>query len=102
MFRYLKVHGIGLLYGVLLTGFTVYLFMDTFFISKVYRVAEETEEQDIVLENNQEEASYEDGNISITLTEYREEDTSIYVADIVLSSPEYLKTAFAQNSYGKM
>ena len=101
MFRYLKVHGIGLLYGVLLTGFTVYLFMDTFFISKVYRVAEETEEQDIVLENNQEEASYEDGNISITLTEYREEDTSIYVADIVLSSPEYLKTAFAQNSYGK-
>lgn len=101
MFRYLKVHGIGLLYGVLLTGFTVYLFMDTFFISKVYRVAEETEEQDIVLENNQEEASYEDGNISITLTEYREEDTNIYVADIVLSSPEYLKTAFAQNSYGK-
>lgn len=89
------------MYGVLLTGFTVYLFMDTFFISKVYRVAEETEEQDIVLENNQEEASYEDGNISITLTEYREEDTSIYVADIVLSSPEYLKTAFAQNSYGK-
>ncbi len=101
MFRYLKVHGIGLLYGVLLIGFTVYLFMDIFFISKVYRVAEETEEQDIVLENNQEEASYEDGNISITLTEYREEDTSIYVADIVLSSPEYLKTAFAQNSYGK-
>ena len=101
MFRYLKVHGIGLLYGVLLTGFTVYLFMDTFFISKVYRVAEETEEQDIVLENNHEEASYEDWNISITLTEYREEDTSIYVADIVLSSPEYLKTAFAQNSYGK-
>ena len=108
MFRYLKVHGIGLLYGVLLTGFTVYLLMDTFFISKVYRVAEETEEQNIVLENNQEETmvktsetSYEDGEISITLTECREEDTSIYVADIVLSSPEYLKTAFAQNSYGK-
>lgn len=108
MFKYLKVHGIDLLYGVLLTGFTVYLLMDTFFISKVYRVAEETEEQNIVLENNQEETmvktsetSYEDGEISITLTEYREEDTSIYVADIVLSSPEYLKTAFAQNSYGK-
>lgn len=108
MFRCLKAHGIGLLYGVLLTGFTVYLFMDTFFISKVYRVAEETEEQNTVLEENQEETvtetsetSYEDENISITLTEYREEDTSIYVADLVLSSPEYLKTAFAQNSYGK-
>ena len=47
------------------------------------------------------ETSYEDGKISITLNEYREEDTTIYVADIVLSSPEYLKTAFAQNSYGK-
>ena len=47
------------------------------------------------------ENSYEDGKISITLNEYREEDTTIYVADIVLSSPEYLKTAFAQNSYGK-
>lgn len=108
MFRYLKVHGIGLLYGVLLTGFTVYLLMDTFFISEVYRVAEETEEQNTVLVDNQEETmiktsetSYEDEEISITLTEYREEDTSIYVADIVLSSPEYLKTAFAQNSYGK-
>ena len=108
MFKYLKVHGIDLLYGVLLTGFTVFLLMDTFFISKIYRVAEETEEQNIILENNQEETmvktsetSYEDGEISITLTEYREEDTSIYVADIVLSSPEYLKTAFAQNSYGK-
>ena len=71
-------------------------------------MSEETEEQNIVLENNQEETmvktsetSYEDREISITLTEYREEDTSIYVADIVLSSPEYLKTAFAQNSYGK-
>ena len=47
------------------------------------------------------ETSYEDGKISINLNEYREEDTTIYVADIVLSSPEYLKTAFAQNSYGK-
>ena len=108
MFRCLKAHGIGLLYGVMLTGFTVYLFMDTFFISKVYRVAEETEEQNTGLGESQgetvaetSETSYEDENISITLTEYREEDTSIYVADLVLSSPEYLKTAFAQNSYGK-
>ena len=37
----------------------------------------------------------------VDLQEYREEGTNIYVADIVLSSSEYLKTAFAQNSYGK-
>lgn len=45
--------------------------------------------------------SYQDGNITITLTEYREYDTSIYVADITLSSPEYLQTALAQNAYGR-
>lgn len=47
------------------------------------------------------ETSYEDGQISVTLTEYCEADTTVYVADILLSSSEYLKTAFAQNSYGK-
>ena len=45
--------------------------------------------------------SYQDENIAITLTEYREYDTSIYVADITLSSPEYLQTALAQNAYGR-
>lgn len=47
------------------------------------------------------DTSYSDGNITITLTEYREYDTTIYVADVTLSSAEYLKTAFAQNAYGK-
>lgn len=108
MFKYLKKHWSCILYGVVLFGFTCYLLMDTFLISQVYRVAEKTEGQNIAGEDKQEETMaeasetyYEDGKISITLNEYREEDTTIYVADIVLSSPEYLKTAFAQNSYGK-
>jgi len=33
--------------------------------------------------------------------EYREYDTTIYVADVRISSAEYLQTAFAQNSYGR-
>lgn len=45
--------------------------------------------------------TYSDDNIQITLTEYRENDTTVYVADVVLSSPEYLQTAFAQSSYGR-
>ncbi len=45
--------------------------------------------------------SYSDGNISIIITQYREYDTDIYVADIQLSSPEYLKTALANGAYGK-
>ncbi len=45
--------------------------------------------------------TYSDGNITIAITEYREYDTSIYVADIVLSSAQYLRTAFAKNTYGR-
>lgn len=47
------------------------------------------------------DTSYSDENITVTLSEYRENDTTIYVADVTLSSAEYLKTAFAQNIYGK-
>ena len=44
---------------------------------------------------------YQDENISVTLTEYTVNDTAVYVADVQVSSAEYLKTAFAQNAYGK-
>lgn len=47
------------------------------------------------------DTTYEDENIQITITEYRESDTTVYVAEILLSSADYLKTAFAQNSYGR-
>lgn len=47
------------------------------------------------------ESSYSDQNISITITQYREYDTSIYVADVYVSSAEYLKTAFAEQAYGR-
>lgn len=32
---------------------------------------------------------------------YRVNDTTVYVADVTLSSAQYLKTAFANNTYGK-
>lgn len=47
------------------------------------------------------ETSYKDEKIKITITQYREYDSEIYVADVILSSSEYLKTALAQNTYGK-
>ena len=46
-------------------------------------------------------SSYSDENITITLTEYRVHDTTVYVADVTLASPEFLKTALAKNSYGR-
>lgn len=44
---------------------------------------------------------YSDANLTISITAYREYDTTIYVADIQVSSAEYLKTAFAQDIFGK-
>ena len=45
--------------------------------------------------------SYSDSNVSITLKEYREYDSAIYVADVTVSDVSYLKTALASNTYGR-
>lgn len=45
--------------------------------------------------------SYSDGNISIVISEERVGDTTVYVADVTLSSADYLRTAFAENTYGR-
>ena len=47
------------------------------------------------------DTSYRDNNISVTITEYRVCDTNVYVADVTVSSPEYLYTAFAKDKYGR-
>ena len=46
------------------------------------------------------DSSYKDDNISVNLSETTVNNTQVYVADITLSSSDYLKTAFAQNAYG--
>ena len=103
-----KKHWWGMISSVILIAFTGYMLMDTFLLTKVYVVANDKKENksDNDTENEQQEAvstgtTYSDDNIQITLTEYRENDTTVYVADVVLSSPEYLQTAFAQSSYGR-
>ena len=47
------------------------------------------------------ENTYRDENIRITVTEERVGGTTVYLADVELSSAEYLKTAFAENTYGR-
>lgn len=44
---------------------------------------------------------YKDDNIQITITQYKVNNSTVYAADIQLSSAEYLKSAFANNSYGR-
>lgn len=94
-------------YGLLLATFTLYLALDTFVLARVYSTVPSQEEagqsladagssQAVVSEN-----AYSDGNITIAITQYRAYDTSIYVADVSLTSPQYLRTALAQDAYGR-
>ena len=46
------------------------------------------------------DSSYSDDNIQVNLTEKTVENTQVYIADITVSSSDYLKTALAQNTYG--
>lgn len=113
-----KKYAWAICYTAILICFTVYISLDTFVIKRVYSavpsdesdtgqqqyssaVTDDTVPQTTPALPNETENSYSDKNIEITLTEYREYDTSIYVADINISSPEYLKTAFAEDSYGR-
>ena len=45
--------------------------------------------------------SYEDEDLSVRISEYTVENTSVYVADITVSSETGLQTAFASGTYGK-
>ena len=112
----MKKHFWSILYGFLLTVFTVYILLDTFIITRVYITVPSDGGQNISAttdteggpDTNQEnsaviltDTSYLDENISITITEHRQKDTTVYVADVRLTSADYLKTAFASNAYGK-
>ncbi len=119
-------YGFAVLFGLALLLFTGYLLADTFLIRRVYatageepaaqtielQTAETTEEIAIVTaepaskepsaaEPVTTDTTYSDGNISVELKTYRLYETTVYVADVQLSSAEYLKTAFAENSYGR-
>ena len=54
-----------------------------------------------ITESSDSEKTYKDDNISISLKTYNCNGTAVYVADVQLSSAEYLKTAFANDTYGK-
>lgn len=59
-----------------------------------------TASDDLFVENDDENTLKSSG-YSISVTEYYENDTKIYVADITLASSQSLKTAFANGTYGR-
>ncbi|RJE49285.1 MULTISPECIES: phosphodiester glycosidase family protein [unclassified Dehalobacter] len=110
-------------FAVLLTFSFVFVLLDTFVIPKnvtevKQREAAETAEQQNTASEQQSAAedpsefgseteaavtdhSYQDKNIKITIDTVQAYDTTFYVADIRLSDASYLKTALAENSFGR-
>lgn len=100
------------LYCILLCSATLYILLDTFVLTQEYTLAmpdstptETTADlgpsvlepmPPIVTEN-----SYRDNDIMVTVTQYNVNRSVVHVADILLSSPEYLKTALAHDTFGK-
>ncbi len=54
-----------------------------------------------VSEDTEKIGEYSDDNVDIEITGYTVNNTKVYVADVTVSSAEYLKTAFANDTYGK-
>lgn len=95
------------IFTILLLSLDSYVLLKTFLLpSAITSVTEEpdTDADTNTTTNSQNAAitdtSYTDENIQISLETLRKYDTTIYVADITLSSSDYLKTALAQNTFG--
>ena len=93
--------------GLLLTGSFSYSMLKTFVLAETISTVATTSTSSNAAVASQAaktatvtDSSYKDDNISVNLSETTVNNTQVYVADITLSSSDYLKTAFAQNAYG--
>jgi exopolysaccharide biosynthesis protein len=107
----------AIIYSVILTAAVTFVLLDTFVIprpldiaAQITSVTEITENSTVITSSKtiQEEFLpeisenfYSDKNININIETIRVDDTTVYIADIQISDPSYLKTAFAQNTYGR-
>lgn len=117
-----KPYCLAIIISILIISSSTFVLLDTFVIEKVQEGG-----KSMVIENdenisnnnvdnsksqgnnNEEEdketiitdSSYKDSNIEIQITTEREKETTYYVADISIKDASLLKTAFANNSFGR-
>ena len=95
-------------FGMLLVGSFSYSMLKSFVIAEPISTVTTTSSSSSSKEEASKAAqtatvtdnSYTDDNISISITEKTTNNTQVYIADVTVSSSEYLKTALAQNTYG--
>ena len=102
-----KPYAYASILGLLLTGSFSYSMLKTFVLAETISTVATTSTSSNAAAASQAaktatvtDSSYKDDNISVNLSETTVNNTQVYVADITLSSSNYLKTAFAQNAYG--
>ena len=93
--------------GLLLTGFFSYSMLKTFVLAETISTVVITNTSSNTAQASQAaktatvtDSSYKDDNISINLSETTVNTTQVYLADVTVSSSDYIKTAFAQNAFG--
>lgn len=104
----------NLIYGMTLAIFTIFVLLKVFVLPSkgnvkvetagIYSQSENTEENEMDTENSSvliTNDSFDDNNIHVKLKQERIADTDVYFVDIQLSSIQYLKAAFAKNTYGR-
>lgn len=102
------------IYILFLLVFTLYVILDSFVIARTVTVVSDDSTSDTASVTAQALAKtldtenivsssdyYSDGNITISLEEFTANDTIVYAATVSISDPSLLKTALAQNAYGK-
>ena len=101
-----KSYAYASLFGMLLTGAFTYSMLKTFVLSEAITTVKSsststsTTGAKTATNATKTNTSYKDDNVSINLTTKTVSNTKMYIADITVSSPKYLKTALAQNTYG--
>ncbi len=104
-----KPFAYAIVFGTLLTAANGYVLLKTYMIPSVEgRVIEAQDDSyynDVIaVEPSQSEiteTSYTDENIKIVINTIRYDNTNVYIADITLSSASLLKTAMANDTYGR-
>ncbi len=105
----MKKYAFSVVYGLLLLAFTAYVLLYIYVLpqegvavvnppspSYDINVSEDEEAETVITED-----TYADNYIKITLSTHRVNNTTVYVADVVLKEPFLLKTALAGDVYGR-
>lgn len=112
-----KPYRFALVFSVVMTTVVTFVLLDTFVIPKAYiKVTSDTAVDEEAYSKSEVSAesvttvppapvitdtSYLDDNIDISITTDKDYDTAVYIADVRIKDASYLKTALAEDTYGR-